>query len=51
VDLGQGSEQVGQDNPVEQRREAVRSLRVQLPLFVRGLPVSVLLVAAPQPPV
>ena len=48
--LGQASEQVGQDNPVQQRRKAVRSLRVQLPLYMRGLSVSVLLIAGSQAP-
>ena len=37
--------QVGQDNGEEQRREEMRPLRVQLPLCMRGLSVSVLLVA------
>ena len=43
--LGQGSEQVGQDNVREQPGKAMRSVRMQLPLRVCGLSVSVLLVA------
>jgi hypothetical protein len=45
MDLRQGSGQVGQDNSKEQQRKKMRPLRLQLPLYVPGLPLSVLLVA------
>jgi hypothetical protein len=43
--LRQRSEQVGQDNGKEQSRKEMRSLWVQLPLYLRRLSVSVLLIA------
>jgi len=41
--LGQTSEQVDQDNTSKQPRKTMRALWMCLPVYVRGLSVSVLL--------
>ena len=44
--LGQPSEQVGQGDGEEQPGQAMRALRVQLPMHVCRLPLPVLLVVS-----